>query len=194
MFQKIALIINILFLFSCSESFFIEVDKMEIVEIVTQKDINVGQFTVNTGVDFVPITYIPGNYGNLSNADGNSFIESGDNFEILSLGFTLPLSFEVYKTESGTPMDVPRIKLGWKAAAGLVVPLSNPAQYYLPLANYEYAIGKFVNKVTTGKKIFCASFVDTVYVSMVGVPTQLNGKTFSAPIFMKIKHNVKMVD
>jgi len=167
-----------------------KVDKMRIVEIITNKGAACGTITVNNAVDYVPVVYAGGTAGFLSNGAAANFLNAGDTMEILSMGYNVPLGFDVYNSVSGATKDTPIINIDGLNTLGVVSFLIDPSLFYMQFQNYEMAIGRVLS--STIKTRLRASFFNTVNISMIGVPSTLNGKVFEVPIFLKIAHNEVM--
>lgn len=177
---------------------------MSIVDLLGQLAGEVDQFVVDTTASppYVPI--ISQGVGRMTNADNqHELFAYRDNFTILSLGFYLPLGFEMWETElisSGGyyPMTLD-LFFQRNSDSVIFVPDELPS-VYLPFANYEMNLNKLM-KIPMGigdgqsfrflVRLRLDNFV-THRVSMVGVPTDLNEMLFQCPTFCKIEHTLGM--
>ena len=198
MFQKIIniilVVISLLFSF-CKVQNIIEVDTdMELIEILSQNASNAAFFTVNTAVSFVPLAYSGGvDDGIMMDANGNEYFIPGDNYQMLSVGYHLPLSFEIYNVLNGATDENVKINMATNLRGGGVPPLILPEKLYIPFPNFELNFGVFYKSFGEEIKLNF-QFLYTVNISMVNVPVALNGLVFRVPIFSKIKHNTFLIN
>lgn len=189
---NIILIISFLFIF-CKEEKITGIEvKMEIIESLMQIDNDASYFVVDTAVSFVPLLHSGGLTDNrMINKAGASFFTPGDNFQVLSLGFTLPLSFEIYNVLTIAAKDNPAIQMEAVTRLGAAVTLE-PGLLYIPMPNFELNYGTFYNAFNDEIELHMA-LRDTINISMINVPASLHGVTFHVPIFAKVMHNIDLI-
>jgi hypothetical protein len=163
------------------------------VQILSQKESS-ASFTVNTGVGIESVDLIA-NGGVLINGDNKSIFPNGDGIGLLSIGYKLPLSFEFYRTSSNTDfLSLIEVNLIEDATNTIILPID---KIFLPFENYEMSLGVFYkDSAFTGRNYrLYASFPTTPrpQISMFGVDTKLNGKTFYCPIFIKLEHTLSLL-
>ncbi len=160
-------------------------------------DLNTAWFTVNTAVNFVPLTIQPNGY--LERADLKDTLQFKDPFIMLSVGAILPLGFEFYENDVVGDFRGVRIALGAEDIGGGGGVALDPSVIYLPFGNYELSMGNYV-QVPAGITDVNGYRISMVFdggvgqnISMVNVPAALNGAIFHVPLFMKILHTLDMV-
>lgn len=173
----------------------------EIIDVLTPDNDNLPQFTVNNAVNYVNLSAIGGLGSQLSACNGafKKFVR-GDNFIILSVGYFIPEAFRIFEyLDAGlTKYSAPIISL-FASAGGAVIPITqfgNNGELKLPFPNYEMSIGVFIDTEKSGLtdptfilSVYFPLVVNTVRISMVGVPVALNGLTFKVTPFIKVLHN-----
>lgn len=177
---------------------------MAIIDVLTQNEqVGVDQFatfTVNVAFNFVPLVIPAGDTGIMENAQGFSWLIYKEHFNLISIGFVLPLGFEIFNVLTGAADPVlPSLNLRFKQNGGVSAQLQ-PGKLYIPFGSYELNMGTFYNMNSTLSPVLTSSYqllfnfdaTRTVNISMVGVPAMLNGMTFSAPVFAKIEHTNAM--
>lgn len=168
------------------------------------------QFTVNLAVDFVGLTSAAGGggtYKTLENAAGNSEFQNGDNFSILSTGFVLPDCFTIYKdTSNTTPLIYSAIILkGKTTGAGYTIDvLGFGSGINVPMENFELALDVFCDckkqkaytapNLWLNENFYLQNFPISQRISMLGIPSAYNGKTFYCSPFFKILHNFPLTN
>jgi hypothetical protein len=191
---KIAILILTISFFACEKTIIESEDTMEILDVLSHYDDRALQFTVNTAVPFVqasqPVILLA---GVMSDKEGKYYFPAGDNFQIISLGFVLPMGFEIYKTEKiGTGIEEPpALSVFAINRLNVIIPIS-PESVYVPFANYELNFGTFYSGINQDVRIEMTVISD-LFVSMVGVPAALNGETFKMPVFAKVLHNSNLI-
>lgn len=136
--------------------------------------------------------------GSLATLDGRDLFTYGDNFIILSAGCMLPLGFEFWN-------DTDYWNQGynlWVLNRALNVRHELPNQPFLwcPYANYEMSLGQYFPgfglidpPIVTDFKLTAKFLTEgagfNTKISMYNAPVALDGKTFYAPIFVKVLHS-----
>lgn len=159
-----------------------------------------GYFTTDLAQDYVNLTYPTIGTGEpyeyfLSNGRARSELRDYDRFEIISIGFNLPLQFELY--EEGLKLSV-----GYYDTEGDnlgINGLGDLGELILPFANYEYPIGLSYtpDELSMATPMQIGVLVsnlegDPLKISMINVPADLDTKVFYCPVWMKIAHNVSL--
>ena len=186
---------------------------MSIIDVLTFKRSSTPYFTVNTSVASVEIvlpsspldTKVP-----MINSYGQAKFSRGDNFNLISLGLKLPLSFELVGEDAlgGNPerMDMMCLSMVANVYGSGMFPVEHSlgsGQIIVPYENYELSINSFFNDPSVA---FSGDFELVLWphpytysgtaqnpkVSMLNVPSSLNGKKFYMSIFAKIEHNQTM--
>lgn len=164
---------------------------MEIIDILSQPESASCYFQVNTGLSFVQLQPCSSGIGKHIRADTKYKFSRGDNVVLLSVGFILPLSFELW--ESGNHMPT---RLQLKAGQDdLTQDLFEPPGIFIPFENYELNCGVFLEAPN------CVDFwtVDfeienlSVKISMLNVPASLDESQFHVPVFCKVLHTIPML-
>jgi len=174
-----------------------------IIDIMKPIEGNSPFFTVNNTVDFVEVQFTDvANYA-MSNAEGKYRLAIGDNFNILSLGVSIPLGFEHYQqvTNPGGSITLPYLILSVKPQiiSAAEQPFL-PEKISLPFENYELSINQYIYTSSSFINVHAILSIrppttseQGVRISMLNVPDSLNGKTFSYSPFVKIEHSFELV-
>lgn len=167
-------------------------EKMEILDVLMNQANAAPKFTVDTALQSVPVSYdLLLADGLLSSDEGTDYFQAGDNFQILSMGYVMPLSFELYSVKKGGVNENPAFILQTIDRVVFVEHLV-PGQIYIPLPNYEMNFGTFYDN--PGKEIALKMQMrHDMEVSMVGVNPALHGETFRIPVFAKVLHNSNLI-
>lgn len=156
---------------------------MKYIEVLTQEAANANTFVINNGFDSVAVT--AGN-GKVTNAEGYKYFKAGDNVNILSMGFYIPMGFDIYGTNENI-----KFSINGYNTLGIISFLMLPGIFTIPFSNYEMATGVFTLGVS--QKIQLAhSIFNSLNISMIGVPAALNTKTFKIFSFFKVEHTLPM--
>jgi len=187
---------------------------MSLIDILTFKRISTPYFTVNTSLNSVEIMLPPSPLATLVpmiNSYGQARFCKGDNLNLISLGLKLPLSFELVG-EDAFEVNPERMDMMCLSMQANVYEPGSPnpvaknfgsGQIIVPYENYELSYNTFFNDPSTS---FNGDFEVVLWphpytysgtaqnpkVSMLNVPTSLNGKKFYMSIFAKIEHNQLM--
>lgn len=172
----------------------------EIVDILVQSKLTAGTFTVDNTQIAVPIT---AGSGKAFCPDGTSFFEWADSFSLLSIGVTLPFGLVMGETiDALLNTVVPSVFLVYEqqSVPGVWLPLpsATSAEFFLPMDNYEFSAGTWIDAKRLanggpGEKFSLGALLQfQPMVSMLGVPDSMNGEVISAPVFMKILHNLPL--
>lgn len=175
----------------------------EIIDILRYQSNLFPQFTVDTtGVRQVPITPTAGG-GAICDAAGHERFQKGDSVIILSMGYVLPLCFQLDMEHNvlNNPYSVFFLKAKGKTTAQLY-PLNEMLNaVHVPLESYECSLNIFINVMNQplagGHNLKDEDFalnlvwsnVFQVFVSMVSVPTALNTTVQDIVPFVKVLHN-----
>lgn len=177
----------------------------EIIDTLAPAYANLDSFTVNNLVDFV--TVAPGAATPYAgNRLGGYIFTKGDSFRLLSCGWVLPESFTFYRDVAlNTPLAMIDI-IPWGVTTGQAY--TNPGfsggGQYIPFENFECVSDNFfnckdaINTVDPSKNLFYENFRLQVYsslalkISMLGVPDELNGKSFKITPFVKVLHTIAL--
>jgi len=119
----------------------------------------------------------------------DGLMRAGDNFILLSMGFSLPFGFELDKIVDDDYIYQNLLIYYYEDndPTKLVKPLFNS---FIPLPNYEFSINNFI-RVPIDFQLYgrFEPFPATeIYISMAGVPDIFDGKEFHVPIFLKVQH------
>ena len=183
--------------------------KMEIVDVLTLPLASCPAFTVNTtnptdnSVPLVNPTLTPPAYSVLQNASGNSVFRAGDNFSVQSVGYSLPEAFVMAKTPANSIKKSPSIILQLLLSTGslIVHPVYGADGITVPMENYENVINSFLDvtqlNLSLSFKLWALLVGDSVTpvaprVSMLGVPSTLNGTVQNVTVFVKVLHNLPL--
>jgi hypothetical protein len=172
---------------------------MERIEIISTADTFVVEpdsrqtFTVDVSVLDVGLNPIAGALGLLKNANSRTWLHPKDNFNLLSLGITMPFSFSL----AGN--NLTRCKLFWQdstLAFGQFNVGDAAGGFWLPMENFELAIGTYVPWPATAiGSIQMYLRLETLIigletrVSMVGVPAVFDTLTLPIAAWVKLAIN-----
>jgi len=158
----------------------------ENIEILTFK-YNTLKFTVNNAVDYVNVTV---GASDLLSTTGANIFKAGDNFIILSCGLILPENFSLSGIVANfSPFINLQVSTSLDVLVGNVLEFGTSGQFSPIVANYEYALGQFVNINNYLTTDFKLKFSMACSISMVGINAAYNGKGISIFPFIKISHN-----
>lgn len=183
----------------------------EIIEILTVLPnavtpyLGIPHFTVDTAQTSVEVH---GSQGfKLCNGAGRSVFQAGDNILLLSMGYTLPESFAVANPamNANAPVtELPTLDIASYYADDLNNSVRYLAEYsFVPMPNFEMPNGVYYNStdptLLPKKYILKGSFsayppFSQFRISMVNVPLILNGTLQMVNPFIKILHNLPLVD
>ena len=181
---------------------------MAIIETLTFKRNQSPYFVVDNTKLSVPLILPSEANLYMINASGNGNFEAGDNFNLLSIGVKVPLSFEFTGADAivspATPQkaEVMPLKLqGFWGTNFEYVDRLNGGQLLIPFENYEMSYNNFFDDPSRWKTHFRLFLWPSKFaeysqenpesppnISMLTVPDSLNGKTFYITIFCKIEH------
>ena len=175
----------------------------EIIDLLTIPYANCPKFTVDTsGPIKVPVTNAAASTF-FTSGGLNKYFQQADNFEILSLGFAYPFSFQRH-FELGVvsnPLSFIVIAKGKTTGYNFIFSnLGSNAGVNIPMENYDMSISIFMDvqnlpaqggNLLNAEKfaIFGGLVSASEFVSMVGAPSALNGIGLPIVPFIKIKHN-----
>lgn len=168
----------------------------DIIDVLQQStDTDTPNFTVNLAV--TNVTMVLPALGLLRRGDGLDTMQRLDHFQILSIGFAMPLSFEPWENDVAGDFRGINIDLDYKDTVGGALTPLDPGVVWMPFANYELNLGNFVQLnpaliPSTFKLYMNFNSVVGQKVSMVGVNAALDGLKFYVPLFMKILHTLPM--
>jgi hypothetical protein len=171
------------------------------IDILTQPNPQSGQFTTNIAAPSGMVQITQAGTGILFNGQYNYRFSSKDNFNILSIGYKLPYSFEIAEHVSmlwGISHVIPISIFICSFPSNTEIELI-PRSVLIPFDNFELNYGSFfdlssylIPPADTEFEIR-ARFYPNSFVSMLNVPTALDAKDFRVQIFAKIQHNLEMV-
>ena len=172
----------------------------QIIDILTLAPADSPAFTADNTLFHTAISGIPPNTF-FSNATGNTKMQAGDSFLILTAGIIFPEAFTLWKDPAAGIFDLPQIKLDLKGSSGDIYKIPGLGyldSFFVPMENYETSLDIFVNidfvKHLGTPESFRFRFgglLDTE-ISTKLAPTVLNGKQFFLSPFIKIAHNLPM--
>lgn len=149
-------------------------------------------FTVDNTKESVQIQ-LPLNSGLLHAGNMASIVPGGNNLNLITIGFSMPLGFDIFPI-SDDQFFYQRIKLFWKHATGQKIEYF---QYIMPFENFEMSINTFLSFGSLSAEnyqLFATFDPDHLpSVSMLGVPDQLNEKKLFVPIFIKVQATLAMI-
>lgn len=174
---------------------------MSIVDMLSQQEGQVASFTVDTAQEKVPL--VNADNGELRNPQFINFA-SYDNLTLLSVTYVLPLSFEMYNAAqavNGQEFRPYLIDINWVdvQSDNVIVPDELP-YLYIPFANYEMSVNKFMkvptDTIASAGFRLAMTFRDDNdyqnYVSMYNVDEAFQGFNFKVPIYAKVEHTLPM--
>ena len=151
-------------------------------------------FVVNTAVTEVVANFVPAPntfYGIFGTAAGQTKFQPNDNLSVISMALVLPFCF-------GLGSEVPQFALAWRDTGGgsYSVPEWGTNSYQLfSVCNAEIPIGQYLpwNPLIVGvTNSQLAVTALRVTISMLGVPSALNGTTQDIQIVFKVLHNLDL--
>lgn len=179
---------------------------MDRIDILTPELSQCASFTVNTAVNFVPLT--PTVLGDPILYSGNDEYKftKGDNITILSAGYFLPERFVIYGHDNAAAAKncVPWLflySIGSAGAGSVVWQFGSNGRLNCPFPNYEFSLGTFVDSIELGMidpfywltlRFPFQSDADNLNISMVDVPAAMNGVKFYVVPFIKVLHTLPM--
>lgn len=181
----------------------------EIVDILAPPLGHGAQFTVNIAVASVPLTPIIVGSGQVMEAGSGAFkFDRGDNFVVLSAGYTIPENFVMAQYQSlGGANEYPYPVLFFQLAGALgygPVPLRTvgaSGSVRLPMENFEWSLGVFTdveNDIAIPEDFYILSLFPLIagapqpQVSMINAPAALDGVTIEVTPFIKVLHNLPL--
>lgn len=147
------------------------------------------KFTVNTsGPLHVGCTTVADSP--LSEAVNNlSTFQAGDIVNLISVVLIYPQSFVPYRLNNGISLS-----FEFRTVAGVLIAPLKPNAFYIPFSNYEINVNALQTlNIPQNYKIRAVLGGVATEVSMVGVPTVLNGADFELSVFAKIEHTLPLV-
>lgn len=174
-----------------------------IIDIMRPRETTSPFFVVDNTQDFVLVEFPAVTPSYMENADKKHIFHFGDNFNLLSIGVSLPLGFEYYSqvlVPGGNVFNTPYLILA------LLIPvppytenLFIPNRYSLPFGNYELSINQYIytSLQFQGVNFFVnirppLPAEQEIRISMLNVPDELNGKSFPYSPFAKIEHSIEL--
>jgi hypothetical protein len=153
-------------------------------------------FTTNLAVNDVLINPLAGlpvlGYSRLRSATTNLYnLSPSDNFTVLSFGLILPYNF--------VPSTVnANLRLSYSDDGGATLHNVNQfgasARCWLPFTNYESPCSYYVPfPAGVTNKISLYLDVNSLRVSMLGVPAALGALNIPVSVFIKISHNLDLI-
>jgi hypothetical protein len=170
-----------------------------IIDIICPALAKCPSFVANNAVDDVAAT-VPVAPHYAGNSAGKSIFSKGDSLQLLSIGYKLPEAFTSLVVVS--PLDSLSIVV-YGVTSGFIYLYPNLAlsTTFVPMEGYELVTDVFFDcALATGagpgllKEDYKISVtLDTfLYVSMLGAPAALNGKTFYIVPYLKVLHSLPM--
>jgi len=125
------------------------------------------------------------------NTENLYWFDAGDNFQLLSYIFVLPMCFRFYTRNNINNY----IKLEYQED-GIGIK-RDFAKLFLPFENYEMNSGNFYNFATAlpdekTKFKLLGSLNQDMEISMYNVPDDLEGVSFPVQVFIKVRHNLPL--
>lgn len=174
----------------------------ELIDVMMHLPGSQPNFTVDTsGVDFVTVTN-PALPVYVQNASGLNIFSAGDNFRLLSIGYIIPENFTIF---GDSPIRFQITPYGTVSGLTYYNPIWSGTYQYLPMENFElvqdalfncfdaYRTGFPAFNLTSENFKLSVSNLVGLRISMLGVPTSLNGKTFYIKPFIKILHTINLL-
>lgn len=137
----------------------------------------------------------------MMNSSLKFYFQPGDNLTLINAGYYIPESF--ITTEAVIPADPVFPFIYFKVydstatLKGVLPGLGDFGGIIMPFENYEGAYNIFSevrSLYSTGKyQIACAMTFNSTMISMINVPSDLDGKTFYIYPFIKVVHTLPMV-
>lgn len=157
---------------------------MAIIDMLITEYSESSIFTVDLAEPYVTVNTAGGN-NRMKTSYSQGILNRGDNFNILSVGIKLPLSFEFTDNQ----LDF-RPAVNWilrEEISGNNHQLIPPS-IFIPFPNYEMSVGTFINVEDAQEKFRIVGNVDGLRISMYDVPSDLDGQSFAVQPFLKIEH------
>jgi hypothetical protein len=151
-------------------------------------------FTPDHNVNDIPLDALVPGQGLLKDSSGNTWLHPKDNFNILSLGVSMPYHFAM---SNNMPV---RIQLYWQDSTNVygTFNIGSAGYFWLPFEGYEVSIGTYVPwPVAANGSIRLFLVLDTTVpnfetrVSMIGAPSTLDGLTLAIAAWCKVSINDK---
>jgi hypothetical protein len=142
------------------------------------------------------------------NGSGNSTFAKGDSISLLSAGFIIQESFTLFKNALFASPFVTVAFVPYGAVSGHAFAYQNLGsgqQVFIPMDTYEQVLDTFLNAAQAIDTIdptktlldenykISLYFAIAPYISMLGVPAGVLGKTFYICPFLKVAHTYPMV-
>lgn len=176
----------------------------EKIDVLMHQGDMAATFTVDTALAEVPLA--PGIDANLGfslfeNPVGLSIFQNGDNILVLSIGFVLPLGFELAESlTTGGKFFSPFITTRAEQYPSGAIITALPDLFMPLLNNYELSVGNWhdIQDVTPddGFQIWGhLPVINTTIlkVSMVNVPVDFDESVFHVPAFIKVSHTLDLI-
>jgi hypothetical protein len=181
---------------------------MEIIDILTPRYNDASYFTVDTAAasGYVAVTAVGGPLGVWGSGGQMTLFTQRDNIRLLTAGFYIPESFTTADWYARTWSQVPSnsLQLTVNNREGKRVNYlpgygsSSNGQFILPFPNYEHALDLYCNIANlTGSvnqiidnQFYLTGAIYCNNISMVGIPSDLNGKRIAVIPFIKILHTL----
>lgn len=179
----------------------------EIVDILTSKYDDASYFTVKVGAasGYVAVTATGGTMGVWGSVGQYSIFNERDNIRLLTAGFYIPESFTTadWYTKSGPEVPSNSLQISvYNTSHAKIAYLpgygsSNNGQFIIPFPNYEHALDLYCDMANlTGpmpsNKFYLKGALYCNNISMIGVPSALDGKRIAVIPFIKILHNLPL--
>lgn len=177
----------------------------EIVEILTPKSNEARTFTVNTGVTDVAVS--SGSIV-LYNPALNALFQKGDNFRILSYGVVFPEAYTTWVNTSAADVHNQIILLAVASPSGDLYQIeafgNSDGRLHFPMENFDLPLDAFVDaRISITKqnpphnylgenfylRVTFMSGINTIRVSMAGIPDSEHDKVYPVFPYIKIMHN-----
>lgn len=174
-----------------------------IIDIMRPRETVCPFFEVDNTLDYVLVDFGDVEPYYMENADKKSVFHFGDNFNLLSIGVSMPLGFEHYsqvRDPGGNIFNTPYLIL---ALITTSAPFTEnefvPNRYSLPFGNYELSINQYIYTSLQFQGTDYHVVIrppkpgeQEIRISMLNVPDSLNGKTFPYIPFAKIEHSIEL--
>jgi hypothetical protein len=176
---------------------------MEIIDTLVPITSKNAQFTVNLAAadKRVSVTSSPAN-GFLMNSSRRTKFRKNDNLILLAGGYYIPEGFTTTvkaATSDAYPLfpEFQIVVKGETSGGGALPGLGELGSFIVPFENYEVSLNIFsdINSMALGQnyKLEAFLFFNDIQISMVNVPTFLDGYTFHIYPFLKVLHNFAMI-
>lgn len=178
----------------------------EIVEVLNNAHLQCLYFDVDNTVDYV-VAVAPGAPPTYAqNGTGKNIFQKGDSFRLLSCGFTLPESFTPFYNNAFAISSQLLGLIAYGVTSGLTYYNPNwpSSQQVIPMENYELVVDSYFSCVDSyriadpTKNLLTENFrlhlymAYAPYISMIGVPSSMNGKRFYIRPFIKVLHTLPL--